>query len=371
MGGPLRVLHVVVNMNRGGAETLIMNLYRNMDRNRIQFDFLTCRDGAYDQEIQALGGRLYQIPYVTDIGHSAFLKKVCHFLQMHPQYKVVHSHLDKMSGIVLQAAKRAKVPIRIAHSHNTESEGGLAAKLYKWYAGSLVQGAATHYYACSDQAAKWMFGAKAKQASILKNGVDVEQFQFSEANRIQMRRLLDIASDQLVVGHVGRFNRQKNHLFLLTIFAEIIKKHPNAILLLIGDGDQRVKIEQRINALGLESQVKLLGIRDDIAELLQAIDIFIFPSFHEGLPVTLVEAQSAGLPCLISNRITSEVDLGIGLLQQLPLSDPERWVSAAVQLLRNQPSRYIHPQQVEKQGYDIKRTAKLEEQAYLRLGEAT
>src|SRR5699024_10026938 len=131
-GGPLRILHVVVNMNRGGAETLIMNIYRNIDIDKVQFDFLTCKTGVFDQEIKMMGGRVYRKPYVTEVGQRRFAKEIRNFLEVHPVYKVVHSHLDKMSGLVLHAAKKANVPIRIAHSHNTESEGNYLAKIYKW-----------------------------------------------------------------------------------------------------------------------------------------------------------------------------------------------------------------------------------------------
>ncbi len=178
MGSPLRVLHVVVNMNRGGAETLIMNLYRNIDRTKVQFDFLTCKEGVFDSEIHEMGGKIHRIPYVTEVGHSGYVKELDLFFKEHPDYEIVHSHLDKMSGLVLRAAKKAEIPVRIAHSHNTQSEGGIGAKGYKWLVGRYINWNATHMFACSEVAAKWLFGSQAHKASILKNGIECDKFQF-------------------------------------------------------------------------------------------------------------------------------------------------------------------------------------------------
>ena len=200
MGGPIRILHVVVNMNRGGAETLIMNLYRNMDRSKVQFDFLTCREGAFDEEIAAMGGRIHRIPYVTDVGHFGYVKALDAFFTSHPEYKIVHSHMDKMSGLVLRSAKKAGIPIRIAHSHNTSSEGGTATKVYKSYAGKFILPNASHLLACSNLAANWLFEKKANQARILKNGIDCDQFAFSAEVRKQVREELKLLAWQFCNG---------------------------------------------------------------------------------------------------------------------------------------------------------------------------
>ena len=369
MGSPLRILHVVVNMNRGGAETLIMNLYRNINREKVQFDFLTCKKGVFDKEIRMLGGRVYRIPYITEVGKRAFSKGISNFLTMHPVYKIIHSHLDKMSGLVLQAAKKAKVPIRIAHSHNTESEGHYLAKLYKWYVGNLVKNTATHLYACSHAAAKWLFGKQSEQAYILRNGIETDKFQFSSQIRSTTRHELEIHENTFVIGHVGRFSNQKNHLFLLDIFAGIHKKLPNSLLVLVGDGLNRGKITKRIRELNLQKQVKLLGIREDIPALLQIFDVFVFPSLHEGLPVTLVEAQGAGLPCIISDRITVEVDMGMGLVQYLSLTDKPAWEGCIFKIAKNKQTREMSQNALIDKGYDIKQIAKQTESNYLNFKE--
>ncbi|HZH58317.1 MAG TPA: glycosyltransferase family 1 protein [Metabacillus sp.] len=367
MGSPIRVLHVVVNMNRGGAETLIMNLYRNIDRSKIQFDFLTCKEGVFDQEILNLGGKIHRIPYITDGGHFHYIKNLKQFFKANNHYKIVHSHMDKMSGFVLKSAKKAGIPVRIAHSHNTQSEGGFAAKLYKEYAGSNIEKAATHYLACSNLAAKWLFKNKAKSSKLLKNGIDMEKFTFSKKTREKIREELGIEKDSLVLGHVGRFNHQKNHAFLIDIFNELKKVESKSYLVLVGDGTLRSDIEEKVKRLRLEEKVKFLGVRSDINRLLQAFDLFIFPSFHEGLPVTLIEAQGSGLPCLISENITHEVDMKMDLVKFLPINNKNVWVEEIREISTKDGSRNISNQALYQQGYDIKNTAHFMNDFYLEM----
>ncbi|ASK63727.1 glycosyl transferase family 1 [Virgibacillus phasianinus] len=368
MGDPLRVLHVVVNMNRGGAETLIMNLYRNVERAKIQFDFLTCKEGVFDKEIMALGGKVHRIPYLTEVGHSGYLRELDKFFMENSSYQIVHAHMDKMSGFVLRSAKKANIPIRIAHSHNTRSEGSIISKVYKWYAGKNIKSNATHFYACSQAAAKWLYGNKTQNPFILKNGIVTDRFQYTPSTREQIRTELKINKNSLVLGHVGRFSRQKNHLFLLEVFANVNKEIPNSVLLLVGDGPLRPRIIEKVNELNLQKNVKLLGVREDIDALLQAFDLFVFPSLHEGLPVTLIEAQGSGLPCLISNSITKEVDMGVGLVEFLPITDKDIWQTKICNLVKADRSRRITQNALVNNGYDIRKTASHAQSSYITLG---
>lgn len=367
MGNPVRILHVVVNMNRGGAETLIMNLYRNIDRSKVQFDFLTCKKGVFDSEITRLGGRIYRIPYVTEIGHSKYIKSLEYFFSAHKNYKVVHSHMDKMSGFILRSAAKAGIPFRVAHSHNTSSEGGIIAKLYKWYAGSKILNNATHLVACSKKAANWLFQKNADKALILKNGIDCNKFQFSNEIRKNIRKELDLPEDYFVVGHVGRFNHQKNHKFLIDVFAETLKENEKSILLLIGEGNLLPAIQTKVNQLNLNDHVRFLGVREDVHQLFQAFDVFVFPSYHEGLPVTLIEAQSAGLPCIISDTITYEVDMGLGTVTYLPINHLEKWKgtlkSVRKSILRSEKTKKV----LINNGYDIKSSASQTQDLYLKM----
>ncbi|EJQ54595.1 MULTISPECIES: glycosyltransferase family 1 protein [Bacillus] len=365
MGTPLRVLHVVVNMNRGGAETLIMNLYRNIDRSKVQFDFLTCKEGVFDKEIVKLGGEVHRIPYVTDVGHRGYIKALNTFFNSHPQYKIIHSHMDKMSGFVLRSAKKARVPVRIAHSHSTSSEGGAIAKIYKWYAGAFITSCATHFLACSVAAAQWLFANRESATKILKNGIECDEFTFNPDIRAQVRKELNLHGDVFVIGHVGRFAHPKNHTFLIDIFAQLIEYRPNSILLLVGDGPLRLEMKKKVEKLNLTDKVKFLGIRSDINRLLQAFDTFIFPSIYEGLPVTLIEAQGAGLPCIISDTITQDVDLGLNLVEQCSLLEIRNWVGPLQNIANKQVSRSVEQNVLAEKGYDIKNITRFTQKFYV------
>ncbi|NMH75287.1 glycosyltransferase family 1 protein [Bacillus sp. RO2] len=365
MGSPIRVLHAVVNMNRGGAETLLMNLYRNIDRSKIQFDFLTSKEGVFDKEIQSLGGKVHRIPYITDIGHLGYTRALNRFFSSNLEYKIVHSHMDKMSGLVLKVAREHNVPTRIAHSHNTSSEGNSIAKLYKWYVGKDILKFATHYMACSDKAAKWLFKNNIHQAQILKNGIEPEKFKFSSSNRKRIREEFGIKESDFLIGHIGRFNEQKNHNFLLDVFSKISKVNKRAHLLLVGDGVLQEQLRKKVKRLKLEEKIVFAGVRSDIPDLLQGMDLFAFPSLHEGLPVTLIEAQSAGVPCLISEVITEEVDMGLGLVEYLPIKKHDQWVEAISAKMSISTDRVIDSSKtLDDKGYNIKNTASWTEGFY-------
>lgn len=371
MASPLRILHTVVNMNRGGAETMLMNLYRHIDRSQIQFDFLTSKEGVFDEEIRSLGGVIHRIPHITEVGHNGYKQALNQFFHDHATaYTIIHSHMDKMSGFVLRSARKAGIPVRVAHSHNTRSEGGVAARIYKWYAGTHIRTAATHYAACSSAAARWLFSGREKLAMIMHNGISCGQFAFSIEVRMKLRKELHISEDCLVVGHVGRFAPQKNHTQLIDIFYKLQKQNDNSMLLLVGDGQRRHAIEQKVKDLKLEDKVRFLGIRENIDQLLQAFDVFVFPSHHEGLPVTLIEAQGAGLPCIISDHITPEVDMGQGLVHFFSLNKEDRCLTQ-IHAVARKSSRVIPSNALALKGYDIKQTALQASEFYLSHFEVT
>lgn len=354
MGSPIRVLHVVVNMNRGGAETLLMNLYRNIDRSKFQFDFLTCKEGVFDKEINELGGKVYKIPYITEVGHSKYLKALDEFYTKCPQYQIVHSHMDKMSGFVLRAAKKAGVLVRIAHSHSTRSEGGAVARLYKWYAGTMISKNATDFVSCSQEAAKWLFRNKANRTIFLKNAIDLDKFKFSMKKRESIRSELKIKEDQFIVGHVGRFSLPKNHSYVLEVFDEFLSYRKEAILLLVGDGPLLPEIKRKVEGMGLAENVKFLGSRSDVEQILQVFDVFLFPSIFEGFGVAVLEAQASGLPCLISDSITKEIDMGMGLVQSIPLNNKKLWVERMLDVKYTNYTRKSNLNSlISKNGYDI------------------
>ncbi|MGM0874226.1 MAG: glycosyltransferase family 1 protein [Bacillota bacterium] len=326
---PIRVLQVVTIMNRGGLETMLMNYYRQIDRTKIQFDFMVHREesGHYDDEIENLGGRIYRMPQIRPGNYRKYFNLLNDFFKKHKEYKVVHSHNNENSSFVLRAAKRFRVPCRIAHSHL--SDLGIDIKLpFRLYARLTMKENPTQYFACSKNAGKWLFGEK-ENITVLNNAVNVNDFKYNEQLRDSIRKELNIG-DQLVLGHIGRFNKQKNHEFLIDIFKAVNDKNPNTILLLVGDGHLRPEIERKVEKLGLSSNVKFLGVREDIAKLMQAMDLFLFPSLFEGLPVVLVEAQAAGLNCIVSDSITDETDI-TGRIQYISLKEPlDIWVDKII-----------------------------------------
>lgn len=355
MERPLRILHAVVNMNRGGAETLLMNLYRHTDRSKIQFDFLTSKDGDFDEEILSLGGRIHRIPYIDQTGYRGYVRELNRFFQTHAEYTIVHSHMDMMSGLILRAARKGNVPVRIAHSHNTRSEGGRAARLFKRYAGTHIPRTATHRFACSSEAADWLFPGQRKTVAILNNGIDPALFTYSDSSRGAVRTEWQVNDSTLVIGHVGRFNHQKNHELLLDIFKGVHDVIKNSHLVLVGEGPLKEQMVQKAKDLGLERRVLFLGIRADVQQVMQGFDAFVFPSHHEGLPVTLIEAQASGLRCFVSDAVTSEADLGLGLMTFLPNRSIDQYVNAITNA--KSTKRKIADDSLIRRGFDIRATA--------------
>lgn len=356
--GQIRVLQVVTHMERGGLETMLMNYYRHMDRQKVQFDFLTHRQarGAYDDEIESLGGIIYRLPRLVPWSRS-YLAALDAFFTEHLAYQIVHVHQDCLSSVILKAAAKHQVPVRIAHSHNANQDKNLKYPIKLWYKRSIPR-YATDLFACGKNAGDWMFGGAPYQ--IINNAIDAAAYTCDAAKRAAVRRSLGF-TDELVVGHVGRFNPQKNHPFLLEIFSELLKKEPNAVLLLVGGGEDKAKIQARAKEMGIDEQVRFLGVRSDVADLMQAMDVFVFPSLYEGLPVTMVEAQASGLPCIISDKVPEECIITEGLVDVMPLSaSADAWAEKVLE--KRKCPRTDHSKEVAAHGFDIKAEAlKLQE----------
>ncbi len=300
---PIRVLHLVRYLEQGGIQNLLMNLYRNVDREKVQFDFLVCGDGVFDDEVKRLGGRIYQMHYLTDLGRKKYEYELVDFFKEHKEYKIVHSHLNEISGIVMEAAKKAGVPVRIAHSHNTGNNNNFIQKMYKIYLKSKICKNATDLFACSKEAANWLFKRESNKATIINNGIDVERFSFSESSRVEIRNLYKIDEKCVVLGNVGRLIKQKNQIFLLKIFYYYHKMNSNSKLMIIGDGNLKDKIAKQIKNLGLDKYVILVKPTEQIEKYYNAFDFFVFPSLFEGLGMVLIEAQISGLRCFASNNV--------------------------------------------------------------------
>lgn len=361
----MRVLQVVTHMDRGGLETMLMNYYRHMNREKVQFDFLTHRQerAAYDDEIEALGGKIYRLPRLVPWSKS-YLAALNQFFDDHPEYKIVHVHQDCLSSVILKAAEKHGVPVRIAHSHNANQDKNLKYPIKLWYRRDIPR-YATNLFACGKDAGDWMFGNTPYQ--IINNAIDTAEYTYALTKRTEMRRQFGFADD-LVIGHVGRFNPQKNHPFLLDIFAALLKKEPTATLLLVGGGEDMPKIQAKAQALGVAEHVRFLGVRSDVADLMQAMDVFVFPSLYEGLPVTMVESQAAGLPCIISDKVPPECILTEGLVAVLPLSaGPEIWAAKILEK-KNLP-RTDRRSEIAAHGFDITTEAVKLQEFYLEAAE--
>ncbi len=304
-GGMIRVLQCVNDMHRAGLETMLMNYYRNIDRDKIQFDFLTHRPdrGDYDDEIESLGGRIYYAPRLYPQNYPKYFNWMERFFLEHPEYKIVHSHIDAMSYLPLKAAKMANVPVRIAHSHNTSIDKDFKFFLKQYFRTKITR-VATDYCTCGQEAGNFLFGDR--NFTFIPNAIEVDRFLFNEDLRKKKRAELEI-KNEFVVGHVGRLSYQKNHKLLIEIFNELLKVEPNSLLVLVGVGEKEEEIKKQVHQFDIDSKVKFLGNRIDVNELYQAMDIFVMPSFFEGVPVVGIEAQFSDLPCVFSDRVPKEV----------------------------------------------------------------
>lgn len=358
---PIKVLQVVTQMNRGGLETMLMNYYRNIDRSKVQFDFLTHRNGEkdYDSEILSLGGKIYCLPSLNPFDRK-YLRQIDDFFRDHTEYKIVHSHLNCMSTYPLKYARKYGVPVRIAHSHNSGQKRNLKY-LVKIYSRSQITKYATHLAACSEQAGKWMYGKS--DFIIINNAIDAGKFIFDENTFNKMRRELNI-ENKFVIGHVGRFDIQKNHSFIIDIFEEVYKKNKDSVLILVGLGDLKEDIEQKVKRLGFSEAVMFLGLRNDIQDVLQPFDVFLFPSLYEGLGISVVEAQASGLHCIVSENIPKEAYV-TDLIEAISLKLPAGVWAERILNYQYGYGRKDTYEQIKSNGYDITVTAKWLEKFYL------
>ena len=293
-------------MDRAGLETMLMNYYRNIDREKVQFDFLTHRSkiGAYDDEIESLGGKIYRMPRLMPQNFLGYFKKMKDFFEEHKEYKIIHSHIDAMSTFPLRVAKKANIKVRIAHSHCSKIGWDLKFPM-KWISKKMLPMYCNERFACGEKAGKFLF--KEKKFKIINNAIDLMKFRFNDKIRKKVRKNLNVSEDAIVVGHVGRFINVKNQSFLIDVFAEALKLNDNMNLILVGAGQDESKLREKVKRLAIEEKVKFLINRPDVNELYQAMDCFVMPSLFEGLPVVGVEAQASGLPCIFSNKISKEV----------------------------------------------------------------
>jgi len=330
----IRVLHVVAGMGLGGTETYLMNIYRNIDREKVQFDFLTYYEegesGYYDDEIIKMGGKIHNISSVTKAGFIRFINEIQQVLR-NGNYTVIHAHTTHNIGFTMFAAKLENINIRIAHAHNTKVGGNVTViqKMYRKIMYIWINRYANKFCACSAKASEHLFTSKniEKNYTYLPNSVDLDPFVIKSSREGKsLKEVLKIPKNSKIIGHVGRYGKAKNHEFIITMFNTLLQKRKDLYLILIGDGATRSKIETQIKKLGIQEHIKILGLRSDVVDLMQIMDVFILPSLYEGFGLVLLEAQASGLPCIVSENIQPEPDMNLGLMHWVDLQDIDKWM---------------------------------------------
>lgn len=352
---PIRIAQIMGKWIGGGVEAVVMNYYRHIDKSKIQFDFI-CDDDSTDipyEEIEELGGRVILIPpYQKVFKYHKELKRIL----KEGNYRIVHSHINTLSVFSLWAAKSAGVPVRIAHSHSTTNKKEKKKNLMKMVLRPFSKLFATDYMACSELAGRWLFGDKTfdeGKVYILNNAIDLDKFKYNEKIREEKRKELGIDKDTLVIGHIGRFVEQKNHRFLIDIFNELQKQKENSKLILVGQGPLKEEIENKVKELNLQDKVMFLGQRQDVNELYQAFDCFLFPSLYEGLGMVLIEAQVSGLTCVCSTEVPEIVKIIENVLF-IPLNvSIERWSKDIIIANKENIKRNSYEGEIINKGYNI------------------
>lgn len=368
---PLRVLQVGMSPCYGGTESFLMGIYRKIDRKKVQFDFLNVYDEeiACQSEIESMGGKILHVKFRRREGIHNYYKGIRDFFEKHKDYMVIHCHYQGLQNIdMISYAAKAGIPVRIAHAHNSgyEYRPGTILKALIKYNKWKVSRVATDFFACSELAGNWMFGKTSKEGlKVVKNAIDAEKFKYERDTREKVRNEL-MLEGKFVVGNVGRFANQKNLLFLVEIFSEILKYKGDARLLLVGDGPLREDIERKISQLGIADKAILTGARTDINRIMQGMDAFVFPSKFEGLGIVLIEAQTSGLKCFASENVIPESAKVTDLLSFIPLeSGAKVWAKTISE--ESDYKRSDRYETIVESGYDINDNVKMIENTYLKL----
>ncbi|SFQ51608.1 Glycosyltransferase involved in cell wall bisynthesis [Psychrobacillus psychrotolerans] len=371
MGERLRILHLPNTLSKkSGIMSFIMNYYRAIDKDKIQFDFLVfdTDEDSYKEEIIKLGGRVYSISRVASKNPFFIQKEINKFFNKHKnEYKVIHYHAISIWHLALNIAKKHGIKHRISHSHATMYSDNKLSAIRNRMLISQMKKNANHYFACSEAAGRFLYGENILndgKVNIINNAVDCSKFKYDKIKRDKIRKELGV-ENELLIGHVGRFNEQKNHLFLIAIFKYILQKEPNTKLILVGEGPLREAVEEKIEILKIKNNVTILGKRNDVADILCAVDIFLLPSLFEGLPFVGVEAQASGLPIVLSESITKEIGLNNYTFISLEASI-ESWANKILSL-NYKIDRNTSYRKIMEEGFDIYKESFKLEKMYLEM----
>ena len=371
MNMPIRVLQVGMSSNPGGVESFVMNIYRHINREKLQFDFLCLKDLpiAHEEEIKDLGGNIYKEIYRAKKKPLMYFCNLDVFFKKHPEFSAIHHHVNSLSYVEPgRYAKKYGIPKRILHSHNSNHINGkpsLPRKVLENVNQHRIDHFITDYLACSSVAGKWMFGER--EFKVINNGIDISKYAYNPSIREQKRLELGLKPEHFVIGVVGRIQYQKNPEFIVEIFKKIYEKEKNAVLLWVGDGDLRPQMEQKIMEYGLKQNVKLLGIRKDVNEIYQTMDVFLLPSRFEGLGIVLIEAQAAGLKCFTSaEKVPNEAKI-TNLVNYISLQKSADFWAEQILRTKNDHERKDQTEAIRNAGYDIKTIIKELEKIYLEI----
>lgn len=366
MKKPIRVLHVLGGLGLGGAESRIMDLYRQMDREEVQFDFLVHSKALknakadmsakekqyYDEEVLAMGGHIYALPKFKVYNYWDYRRAIKRFFSEHHDFRVVQGHMTSTAGIYLPIAKKAGIPVTVAHSRNAGVEKGLKGLATRFFRRKLA-GKADVCFACSTLAGEDVFGRQVVadgKVKIIHNAIDAGRFRFDPEKRGAMRKKLSV-EDKLVLGHVGRFDYQKNHPYLLRVFYELCRMREDAVLILLGEGAHMEEIKALAADYGIENKVRFMGNQRETQDYYMAFDVFLLPSFYEGLPGVLVEAQAAGLRCFVSDTITTEARATELISYRSITEEPVEWARAILEAIPYERRDML--QMMQKNGFDV------------------
>lgn len=366
---PVRVAQIMGKMLYGGTESVVMNYYRHIDRDKIQFDFIADSDSKMPiprrEEIESLGGRVFIVPPYQNL--NKYVPALIRLFK-EQKYQIVHVHLNTLNVFSLYAAKRAGVPVRISHSHSTAAKGELKKNVLKYILRPFSKVYPTQMAACSYYAGEWLFGKKKIEqgkVTIFPNAIELDKYKYDETVRAEVRKELGV-ENKFVIGHVGRFCFQKNQDFLIDIFEKIYEQNPNVVLLMIGDGEDMERIKEKVKQYMENSAVQMPGTCMDVRRLYQAMDVFVLPSRYEGLPVVGVEAQASGLPCVMSDQVSREAKILETTVFVSPNVSLDDWTSSILRLAEN-GARKNTAKEMRKAGFDITIEARKLEEFYMKL----
>ena len=341
-----KILHVTGAMNVGGTETMLINLYRKINK-KIEFHFISYSKSQafYDGEIESLGGKVIRLNPPNEVGFITSIKDIKKVIKENGPYDAVHTHMLFNCGIAMIAAYLSGIKVRVTHAHTTSDDSSsFVRKIYINLMRFFIKVFSTDFIACSNSAGKYLFGNNIicnKKYKVLPNYIEYENF-INNNDKSNFREELRIKNDDIVICHIGRFITAKNHEFLIDMAKEMIQKNNKVKLVLVGDGDLKNTIENKVKSIGIEKNVYFTGIRKDIPSILSSVDLFILPSIYEGLGLVLLEAQASKVPCLVSEAIQPEVDLGIGLVKKLNLScGASKWADEANKIISENKNNNI------------------------------